>query len=290
MIDTKATDIEINPSSVSIFKILLNFLTFIVLLGLLSGSWLFIHWLNQPGNFPFKKLALVTQLDNQNSQTLQSVTINALNGGFFSLNVDRLRIQLLEQLPWIKSVSVRKIWPDKLLLDIVEHKPIARWLSVDLMDTLSSEIQNSNSQLLSRDGIIFDPSLTSKQEKKLTQMILLTGSASNIKKILTQCIQFSKKLQLLDLGMKQCGMNKRRSWQLNVFIKSVNSQELFDNNIEIKLGKENVMQHFERFSRAFSGQLKNYMISIIMVDLRYSNGFAVKWKPVNTLLDISDET
>ena len=294
MIDTKVTDIEtdikIDRSSVLMSEILLNFLMVVVILGLLSGSWLFVLWLNKPGNFPIKKVALVTQLENQKSQELQGATINALSGGFFSLNVDQLRVQLLEQLPWIKSVSVRKIWPDKLLVDIVEHKPIARWLSVEEGDNLSFAAQLLSSQLLSQDGIIFNPLLNAKQEKKFAQMILLTGSASNAEKILTQCVQFSKKLQAVDLALTQCGMNKRRSWQLKVFLKSVSTQELFNNDIEIKLGKENVVQHFERFVQVFSGQLKNYIMSIIMVDLRYSNGFAVKWTPVNSLLDLSDET
>ena len=283
MNDAKMTDIT---SSFSTIELWINFLLFLVILGLLSSSWLFVHWLHKPENFPFKKVMLVTQLENQKSEELQKVTISSLNGGFFSLNVDDLRIQLLKRLPWIQLVSVRKVWPDKLVIDIVEHHPIARWLSVEQTDK-----EYSIFQLLSKEGVIFNPLLSTQQEKKFAKMILLTGSANNAEKILAQCVQFSKKLQELNLALRQCGVNKRRSWQLKIFLKTVDNQELFENDIEIKLGKKNVVQHFERFTQTFSGQLKNYIMSIIMVDLRYSNGFSVKWKPVNILLDtVSDKT
>ncbi|MCU7938692.1 MAG: FtsQ-type POTRA domain-containing protein [gamma proteobacterium symbiont of Bathyaustriella thionipta] len=255
-------------SEVSTSKVLTRLLLLIILMGLLSSTWLFVSWLNKPGNFPFTKVELINQLGNQKSNELQNVTAKALNGGFFSLNVGELRAELLTKLPWVKSVSVRKVWPNKLLLKIIEHKPVARWLSVEANNNLN------DTQLLSQYGIVFNPVLTDKQKQQFAKMTLLTGTHSHAEDILKNCVNMIKKLKQLGLGVKQCGMNKRRSWMLKLFL---------DNDLDLQLGKENIMQQLERFIDVFSGQLNQYLSSVESADLRYSNGFSVKWRAVDSL-------
>ncbi|MCN4143563.1 MAG: FtsQ-type POTRA domain-containing protein [Thiohalomonas sp.] len=227
-----------------------------------------MSWLTKPGNFPFKKIELVNQLENQKSKELQRMTANVMNGGFFSLNVEQLRADLLAKLPWVKSVSVRKVWPDKLLLKIIEHKSVARWLSVEKNSDLDE------TQLLSQNGIVFNPVLTDKQERQFAQMTLLMGTNSNAEKVLTNCVQINKKLKQLGLAVKECGMNERRSWKLKLSL---------NNDLDLKLGKEKIIQKLERFINVFSGQLKQYLSSVESVDLRYSNGFSVKWIPAASI-------
>lgn len=236
------------------------------------SSWLFVSWLNKPGNFPFKKVELINPLENQESKELQKITARALNGGFFSLNVDELRAELVAELPWIKSAAVRKVWPNKLLVDIVEHKPVARWLSIEKKAA-------ENTQLLSQKGIVFSPLLTARQKQKFAQMALLTGTGSNAEKVLKNCVLINKQLNQLELAIKQCGMNKRRSWMVKL-----SSEHEFN----IKLGKDKIMRHLERFIKVFSGQLKPYISSVKSADLRYSNGFSVQWKPVEIVTDTLD--
>ncbi len=245
----------------------------ILVLTLLTSWWL-INWLNKPGNFSFKKIELINQLHNQESKELTSIAAKALNGGFFSLNIEQFKSEFLTQLPWVKSVAIRKIWPDKLLLEIVEHKPVARWLSVD------KNMPETITQLLSQQGHIFTPDLSSRQKKKFMYMALLTGTKNNAQQVLKNCVQFNQQLKLLNSGIKQCGMNKRRSWRIKLFT---------DNNVAIKLGKKNITAHLERFIKAFSGPLKIYLKAVDIADLRYANGFSIKWKQVNLLPDTAQQ-
>ncbi|MCU7798603.1 MAG: FtsQ-type POTRA domain-containing protein [gamma proteobacterium symbiont of Lucinoma myriamae] len=247
-----------------LIKVMTTLLLLITFTGLLTASWLFMSWLTKPENFPFKKVELVNQLENQKSKELQRMTGNMMNGGFFNINVNQLRADLLFRLPWVKSVSVRKVWPDKLLLKIIEHKPVARWLSVEKSNKLNE------TQLISQNGIIFNPVLTDKQERQFAKMTLLTGTKSNAEKVLTNCSHINKRLKQLGIGIKQCGMNERRSWKLKLSL---------INDLDLQLGKEKIMQKLERFINVFSGQLKQYLSSVESADLRYSNGFSVKWIP-----------
>ncbi len=255
---------NIESKRVNIFTRLFLWLVMMIIIASLG---IVVSWLNKPGNFPFKKVELVNQLENQESSELQRIAAEALNGGFFSLDVDAFRAELVKQLPWVKSVSVRKLWPDKLAIEIIEYKPVVRWQSVDSHSSMQAK------QLLSREGVIFKPHLTAAQIVKFEQMVLFFGPKMNAGKILEKCYVISKKLTSLGLGIQHCGMNNRRTWKLNLTGFKKNRAI----TIEIKLGKNNVIQSLERFVQVFSGKLEPYLDSIESVDLRYSNGFSVKW-------------
>ena len=247
-------------------------LLFITLIALLVSAWIFTSWLYKPGNFPIRKVELINKLENQKSQELQQVAAKALNGGFFSLNVKAFRAEILSKLPWLKTVSVRKVWPNKLLVSITEHKPVVRWLSTDKDKKSQLKKESRNVELLSSKGFVFEPDLTKEQQKKFNKMALLTGPKSSSEKVLQMCYQINNSLKQMQTSIRQCGMNERRTWLL-----------VLDNGIDLKLGKDNIMQQTERFIRVFSGQLNNYIGSVDYADLRYSNGFSVKWKSDNAV-------
>jgi len=260
----KAKERQGITSAQMISKVLV--LMLVVILILLA--WFFIHWLGKPGNFSIKKIELVSQLENQEVKELNKMATGVLNGGFFSLNIEDFTRSLLLKLPWVKSISVKKIWPDKLLINIVEHKPIVRWLSVEENIT---DVVLDNVQLLSQEGLIISPALTAQQKIKFNRMVLLTGTKNSTQTVLSLCLQINESFKQLGLGIKQCGMNARRTWKVVLILNK--GQE-----ITIKLGKKNMIQKLKRFIHIFSGQLKHYLVDINSVDLRYVNGFSVNWK------------
>lgn len=237
------------------------------LIVLAVSAWFFIDWLYKTENFPIKKVELVNKLENQESAELQTIASRAINGGFFSLDVDKFRAELLAKLPWVEAVTVRKIWPNRLLVAITEHKPVVRWTS-------STQDETRQFRLLSDKGIIFQPELTSFQLKKFNKTALFFGPEMSEKKVFKTCVQLNENLKKLNDAsgsysstIKQCGMNERRSWLLTL-----------DSGVIIKLGKENIIQSLNQFITVFSTQLKQYYEQLETVDLRFSNGFSVNWK------------
>ena len=63
-----------------------------------------------------------------------------LGQGFFALDLDAVQ-KAVAALPWVESVEASKRWPDTLLLRIYERQPFARW---------------NDKQLISRQGQVFD--------------------------------------------------------------------------------------------------------------------------------------
>ena len=241
----------------------------VIFMGVLISSWFFVDWLYQPDSFPIKQVKLENQLKNQKSKELQVIASKAVNGGFFSLDIDKFRSELLFSLPWVEEVRVRKVWPDKLLVSIKEHQPISRWVSIDKLQK-NPEYSQNDIELLSRNGVVFYPKLTDKQTKKFNRMAVLSGPEMNAKIILETCVKINKSLKKLNSRVQQCGMNGRRSWLITL-----------NNGIVIKLGKENVMQNLHQYIDVFSDQLSKYFDQVDYADLRFSNGFSVKWKVTN---------
>lgn len=237
---------------------------FFTVVILTVSSWLMFIWLTTPGNFPIKKIRLVNQLIHQENEELHRVAANAIDGGFFNLNVERFQNKLINQLPWIKSVSVRKVWPHTLLIAITEHKPVVRWQSLNSKNIPSAS--DGEITLLSQEGVIFRPEISEQQQSIVNRMAVFFGPSHNAKTILNACSTFNKQLQQLKTNIKKCGMNERRTWKI-----------LLENKIEIKLGKENINQKLERFINVFSKKLNKYFEAINYVDLRYANGFSVQW-------------
>ena len=61
-----------------------------------------------------------------------------LKGTFFTLSLADARASL-QRVPWVKSVALRRQWPDRLEITVVEHEPLARWNDTALVDTQGEE-------------------------------------------------------------------------------------------------------------------------------------------------------
>ncbi len=59
----------------------------------------------------------------------------------------------------------------------------------------------------------------------------------------------------------------RRAWQMTL-----------DNGIELRFGRGDVDALLDRFARVYLRVLSASATRIAAVDLRYTNGFAVRWK------------
>ena len=70
----------------------------------------------------------------------------------------------------------------------------------------------------------------------------------------------------VDLRIVFLEMDQRRAWRMR-----------FDNGVEIKLGREQLLARLQRFVDIYPRVLAQRAGSIATVDMRYVNGFAVRW-------------
>jgi len=106
--------------------------------GALAGAAL---WYAQQPRFDFRRITIEGELHHVRRPALQAVVADGgLAGTFFTLRLGRARAAF-ETIPWVASASVRRVWPDRLVVHITERRPIGIW---------------SDGRVLSDAGVLFD--------------------------------------------------------------------------------------------------------------------------------------
>ncbi|MEW8431905.1 MAG: FtsQ-type POTRA domain-containing protein, partial [gamma proteobacterium symbiont of Ctena orbiculata] len=97
-------------------------LLFILLLSLLAGWG--VTLLLDPLNMPVRVVSVDGEIKYLDREGLEQTVAQAVSGNFFSVDLVRIRDKI-ERLPWVKSASVRRVWPDTLAVRVTEQLPLA---------------------------------------------------------------------------------------------------------------------------------------------------------------------
>src|SRR5947207_2766801 len=101
--------------------------------AIVSLVWAALGWLVRQPAFAFREVVITTPLVHASGAHLESVVREELAGTFFTLNLERAG-HALTQVPWVRSVALRRQWPRRLEIDVAEHEPFARWNETALVD------------------------------------------------------------------------------------------------------------------------------------------------------------
>jgi cell division protein FtsQ len=262
------------------------FILLLLISLLLFGIYVYLV---EQDNFPITKVVLINKLHEQSFEELHQTAAQSITGGFFKLDMDTFR-QKIEQLPWVESVSVRKKWPDALHLGIAEKIPAARWLEVTNRNkTIKKMIADKwdHESLISSHGSVFKTPLSDQQKHRHGSLALYAAAAELSENVLQVCAMLTQILAPTRLQPKKCFQDQRRSW----YVKLSNGFELYlgrDINKDINIYRQDyseeylenkLLERMQTFVNAYQRILKKHEKYIQKIDLRYTNGFAVRWKP-----------
>lgn len=202
-----------------------------------------------------KSIQIIGNLQRVEPSNLQHAVAGISKMGFFSTDVKLLK-GIIENIPWVSSVSVRRIWPDKLQLNIKEQIAIARW---------------NEDRLLNSDGHLFFPGIDNIPEN----IPYLSGPEGKQETLLVQYNELESILADSELKIKKLIINNRRAMQLEL-----------ENGVRILFGQVNDISNdisdaqaaLTRFVRAYHGGLSKRINDVDSIDMRYTNGFSVRWK------------
>ena len=221
-----------------------NTLFFCCVLATLYGG---IHYLvHRPELLPIKVVRLSAVPERIIADDVQSLLRAQVRGNFFTVDIDQLR-RMLEKLPWVRHVSIRREFPDQLLVSFEEHKAIAHWNNVGLVN---------------QQGEVF--------EAETTQALpVFSGNEGTSPEVLKQYLAFSGQIAPLHLRVMQLALSTRHAWQLHL-----------SNNIVVELGREAMQQRLARFIAIYPYIMAQPTArDIQLVDMRYRDGFEVRLRP-----------
>jgi cell division protein FtsQ len=164
-----------------------------------------------------------------------------LSGGLFSVDLDKAR-QGLESLPWVRSASVRRIWPSGLAVTLEERVPAAAWNDLAILDIHGEVFPVTPWKALPR---LFAPE---GMEKEVAQRYgeFAAALASDGRKI------------------AEIRVDARHTWQMTL-----------TDGVTIELGRDHLDERLKRFVN-FYPEAAARMAGIRRVDMRYPNGFAAQ--------------
>ncbi|MCF8150433.1 MAG: cell division protein FtsQ/DivIB [Burkholderiaceae bacterium] len=203
--------------------------------------------------FPLKQLLVTTPIDRVSYGQIEHAARIALAGNFFTVNLDTAQ-SAFERLPWVRSASLRRIWPDAIELQLEEHRAVARWTP-----------QEGEMRLVNASGEVFLASTT----EALPQFAGPEGSAS---RVLSRYQEFEEGLASIGRRPIAVHLSARDAWQFKL-----------DDGVVLELGREQpkhpLRDRLNRFTTHYataSNAAKSRLQTIGVVDMRYPNGFALR--------------
>lgn len=216
---------------------------------LLLVSYLSVNKIKETNEFPIHHVKIYGA-KHLNSHETQQMLLPLVSKGFFAVEVDLIKEQLLQR-PWVADVSVRRIWPDQVVIAISERKPIARW--------------NENS-LLSGTGEVFNPAPDSFP----AELPHFVGPEGQQMSVLEFYSEINNLLIPLHMKIKRLELSPYLSWDME-----------FANGMKVRLGYKDVLTRVSHFVKVYSKIVGERAGDVDYVDLRYPNGLAVRWKTVS---------
>lgn len=190
-------------------------------------------------------------LVGENRTDLERQAGKWIGRSFFATDLSDIK-ESLEQRPWVETAAVRRVWPDRLEIEIREKKPLAYW---------------NDRKLVSRSGRLFEPA----NPEVAGRLPKLAGPDERVKDVITMAQGMSD--TLADRGLVFAGLTleQRGAWTLTL-----------GSGIEVVLGRSQVQERFERFITVYENRLAPRSHEVSRVDARYTNGVAVQWKAAET--------
>jgi len=209
-----------------------------------------------PGRFPIRSVVVEGVYQFADQGEMRDRVMAQASRGFFNLDIDNIQKQV-EQLPWVKTAYVRRVWPESITVHVEEHKPVARWGNRSLIS--ENYKMFSPPQLATSDDPEFHrlmnglPTLHSPDRRHVQLLKLLNDTRAM--------------LDSVEAPLEGMAEDERRSLTLHL-----------KNDVKVVIGHREVHKRIERFTDIFRPYVAPVYDDVAKVDMRYTNGFAMARK------------
>lgn len=230
-----------------------NALLAAVTLALLaSGVW----WLMQRPMFTLRTVTVDSmyglELKHVNKLTLQNGVVGKIKGNFFTTNLEQVRMAF-ESVPWVRRATVRREWPDQLIVGVEEHEALGTW--------------GEDGRLLSVKGDVFTANLAEAEDEG-HELPQLDGPDGTEKEVLARFTELRQWFAPISMTPQALSLSQRYAWTVKL-----------SNGMVVSLGREQdkntLRERVQRLVRIYPQLASRLPDGIETVDMRYHNGLAL---------------
>jgi cell division protein FtsQ len=194
--------------------------------------------------FPVQRVEVTHPLANTTRADIEAALRGRIGGNFFALSPADVRAGL-EELPWVRRASVRRVWPDGLQVELEEHVVLARWGDEALVNTYGERFRGRSQGPLP----------------------LFLGPAGAEEEMAWRYARFAELVAPLGARLERLVLTPRYAWQLRL-----------SDGLHVMLGRDADVAEarLRQFVEAYPETLGRLARKHEYVDLRYPNGFALR--------------
>jgi cell division protein FtsQ len=243
------------PADIRLMQATANILWIAVALGLVAMAF---AWAARGQAFAVRSIRVEGEVTRNSVSTIRANAGPRLTGNLFTLDL-ALGKQAFEAVPWVRQAVVRRIWPDRLAVQLEEHRAAAMW---------------GDDQLVNTYGEVFEANLGDVEDEDL---VTLRGPEGSSRAMLVLYTRLAPLVETLDARIATLALSGRGSWRIEL-----------DSGAEIELGRgnaEEVLARTQRFVRTLGQVTSQYQRPLEYADLRHGEAYAVRLRGVSTSVD-----
>ena len=208
-----------------------------VLNGWVGGQ----HW-------PMKRLQVSAPFAFVSQEQVRIAAAPYLKQGFFAVDLNAINARL-QALHWVERVEVRKQWPDTLIVQIHEYRPLAVW---------------NGKQMLAEQGSVFTMPKTN-----LPKLPAFNGHPLQAQDMVAFYAKAQPLFQSVGLGIAELSISERNAWRV-----------VLSDGLVLDIGRNDADGRLARFVALLPKIKREEPRRLVHADLRYTNGFALTWRAV----------
>ena len=223
----------------------------VVVACLASAVW----WVSQLPMFTLRTVTVDSmhgmELQHVNTLTLRAGVVGRIKGNFFTTNLEQVRTAF-ESVPWVRRATVRREWPDQLIVEVEEHQALGTW--------------GEDGRLLSIKGDVFTANLAEADEDRILPE--LEGPEGSEKEVLARFTELRGWFAPIRLAPEKLSLSSRYAWTVKL-----------SNGMSVALGREQdkttLRKRVDRLVGIYPQLAARLQDGIDTVDMRYQNGLAL---------------
>jgi cell division protein FtsQ len=218
-------------------------LLFIV--ALVGVAWVYMGMVTLD-RWPIRWLEVDGAFERVAAEQVRGRATPLVDRSYFTIDMEEVRDAVLE-LDWVSEVRVVKTWPDTVRLRVEEYLPVAHWTGGELIASTGEAFAVPGAD-------------------EIQGLPWLAGPEGSLPEVIAQWQQFNNVLLPTGLQIDRISLDARGAWALRL-----------DNGTEVALGREDAELRLRRLVSSLPELLRVAGRMPAGMDMRYSNGFAVRW-------------
>ncbi len=219
-------------------------------------------WVSNRQAFALRAIVLGGEMAHSNAVTVRANVAPRLAGTFFTLDLARART-VFESLPWVRRAIVRREFPNRLRVQLQEHKAVAFWGA------------DGDANLVNSFGEVFEANGGEVDQDALPRLRGPQGQAGAMW-AMYQALQ--SRFESMEMMIEQLELTNRGGWRARL-----------DGGAVIELGTgamAEVLERTDRFLQTLTQVSSRYgrtVQALETADLRHKDGYAIRLSGVITL-------